>query len=351
MEKRIRILYTIPNFKTAGSQYVLLSLYKRIDRSVFDPFICVEKFPEMIPDDIPLDRQLVFQWTGNKLNDVRNFRRLLKQHKIDVLHSWDYKSNYLEALATRMAGVKNLYTKKNNAWSKRWKLKSFLASHIAYDNPELKDRFFASWLFRNKIFFIPHGVDTEIFRPLEAIINEGFNIVCIGNIGTNKNQLFLLKVLEQLPQDVVLHLYGKEDKDYRKQLDDYITDNQLGSRVFFHGFVENKDIPQVLRNMDLFVLPSINEGLPVSILEALACGVPVLSSDSGGGARYLLDAEHVFSLSNPKELVDRISRFYDMEASQMENLAIEVVKLVLERHTIEMEVLAYENLYKKMMLK
>src|SRR5690606_31742285 len=150
------------------SQYVLLSLYKRIARGIFDPFICVEKFPEMITEDVPLDHQLVFEWTGNKLKDLRNFRKLLKRNKIDILHSWDYKSNYLEALATRLAGVKYVYTKKNNAWSKRWKLKSFLASHIAYDNPEMKERFFTSWLFRNKVSFIPHGVDTEIFRPLEA---------------------------------------------------------------------------------------------------------------------------------------------------------------------------------------
>src|SRR5690554_5957433 len=100
--KRIKVLLTIPNFKTAGSQNVLLSLYRRIDRGVFDPFICVERFPELIPQEVPLDHQLVFEWTGNKLKDVRNFRKLLKRNKIDILHSWDYKSNYLEALATKL---------------------------------------------------------------------------------------------------------------------------------------------------------------------------------------------------------------------------------------------------------
>ena len=82
MDKRIRILYTIPNFKTAGSQYVLLSLYRNIDTTVFDPYACIEKFPEMIPKDILEEKRLHFEWTGNKIQDILNFRRLLKKNKI-----------------------------------------------------------------------------------------------------------------------------------------------------------------------------------------------------------------------------------------------------------------------------
>jgi hypothetical protein len=44
---KIKVLYTIPNFKTAGSQYVVLSLFKHIDTSKFEPFVAVEKFPEL----------------------------------------------------------------------------------------------------------------------------------------------------------------------------------------------------------------------------------------------------------------------------------------------------------------
>lgn len=187
MNKRIKILYTIPNFKTAGSQYVLLSLLRNIDKTVFDAYICIEKFPETVPADV-LEKQLIlFKWTSNKTHDNWKLGKTLKEIKIDILHSWDYKSNYLEALACRMAGVKYLYTKRNNAWSKRWRLKSFLSHHIAYDNPAIKSRFFNSFLLKNKIFFIPYGVDTSIFKPLEQSSHNNFNIVCIGNIEPNKN--------------------------------------------------------------------------------------------------------------------------------------------------------------------
>ncbi|WP_417370999.1 glycosyltransferase family 4 protein [Gelidibacter japonicus] len=344
-KKRIRVLFTIPNFKTAGSQYVVLSLFKGINRDVFDPFICIEKSPESFPVEIPEDRRLVFCFDQTFLLNLWEFRKLLHQNDIDIVHSWDYKSNYFEAYATRVAGVKYLFTKKNNSWSKRWKLKSILSNHIAYDNPDMRERFFNSILFKNKISFIPHGVDTEVFKPLPRKPHESFNLVCIGNICANKNQLFLIKLLPNLTENVVLHLYGKEDKEYRKKLEIFINKNNLTSRVYFYGYVENKSLPEVFRKMDVFILPSINEGLPVSILEALACGIPVLSSDSGGGARYLLDPVYIFSLDDPKDLCEKINRFQEMKVCENVKIIQGGRQMICNQYNIEKEIMTYENLY------
>ena len=345
---KIKILFTIPNFKTAGSQYVLLSLFRNIDRTVFEPFICVEKFPESVPKDILENEVILFNWSGKMSRDVLDFRSVLKKQKIDILHSWDYKSNYTEALACRLAGVRYLYTKKNNAWSKRWMLKSLLSSHIAYDNPEMKTRFFKSLLLRHKISFIPHGVDTNVFKPLEPIDRTTFNVVCVGNIGDNKNQLFIIKALKNLPQNIVLHLYGKEDKEYRKNLDDFIELNNMKERVLFHGFLENVTIPQVYRKMDLFVLASYQEGLPVSILEALACGLPVLSSDSGGGAKYILSrgGGYIFDLDNPNSLADNLKRMATNK-EEIKRLSVEGIKNIKANFSVQNEISSYEKVYLK----
>lgn len=351
MTRKIRVLFTIPNFRTAGSQYVLLSLYRRLDRKFFDPFVSVESNFDLIPEEIPEDRRLLLKWSGKWMQDITSFIKILKQHNIDIIHSWDYKSNYLEALTSKVAGVKYLYTKKNNSWSKRWKLKSILSSHIAFDNPDMKERFFASIFLRNKISFIPHGVDTEVFKPLSHKPHDSFNLVCIGNIGANKNQLYIVKLLPLLPENVVLHLYGKEDKEYRKKLESYVRKNDLASRVNFHGYVDNASLPEVFRKMDVFILPSINEGLPVSILEAMSCGIPALSSDSGGGARYLLDSPNIFSLNNPIELSHKINKFQKMKISEKKRVSKSERQKVLLQHTIEKEVLAYENLYKDIIRK
>ncbi len=346
-KNKIKILYTIPNFKTAGSQYVLLSLFKKINKTKFDPYVCVEKYPELIPEVIPLDKRIVFEYTGKVKIDIIRFRKAIKSNNIDIIHSWDYKSNYIEPLVSRFSGVKYLYTKKNNALSKRWFLKSIFSNHIAYNNPEMKKRFFNISFFQNKISFIPHGVDTDIFKPLKKTSRNTFNIGCIGNINTNKNQLFLVKSLLSLPENVVLHLYGNEEKEYRKFLNEYIEKHTLENRVQFHGFIENKRVPKALNTLDLFILPSLNEGLPVSIIEAMACGVPVLSSDSGGGAKYLLNSEYIFDLKNKDELIEKIVNIYYLQQDERNKILKQGVKQIKENHSIKGEVQAYENIYKR----
>jgi glycosyltransferase involved in cell wall biosynthesis len=265
------------------------------------------------------------------------------------VHSWDYKSLDVEVLGSRLAGVKYLFTKKNAAWSKRWFLKSLLASHIAYDNPFMKKNFFSHKLLKNKTTFIPHGVNTDLFFPMESAKEEGsnFNICCVGNINNNKNQGFIVDALKDLPAKIHLNLYGKVDPSYIKKLDIKITNSGLKDRIHFKGFVENKNLPKVLNEHDIFILASVREGLPVSILEALACGLPVLSSDSGGGARYIFKdsvSDSVFKLSNPKNFKALILKLYDNK-DYYKLKSKESLSIVIERFQLEREVKQYEQLY------
>ncbi len=347
MDRRIKILFTIPNFKTAGSQFVLLAIFKGINKEKFEPFIAVEKYPELIPDDIQTQNHFVFRKTGNSWVDIKNISHQLKNAGIDIVHSWDHKSEIFEAVACRVAGVKYIFTKKNNAWSKRWMFKSLLANHIAYDNPDMKKRFFSNNFLNKKTTFVPHGVDIKIFKEHEKIPHSSFNICSVGNISENKNQLLIIKSLLSLAENVHLHLYGKAEEEYLKKLKEYVRDNVLGERVHFHGFVENMELPEVFRAQDLFILASHNEGLPVSILEALACGVPVLSSDSGGGARYILKDEaggYIFNIDQIQELIERINflrenqGIYDQKRKQ-------AINNIENRFKLDNEISTYENLY------
>lgn len=349
MPRKCRILFTIPNFRTAGSQYVVLSLVQGLDKSRFEVFIAVEKNPELIPDVIPLSHKLRYQLTGKTAKDALGFSGLLKKHKIDLVHSWDYKSLAVEALGSRLACVKYLFTKKNAAWSKRWFLKSFLASHIAYDNPTMKNEFFNSHFLKHKITFIPHGVDTNVFRPLGLKEEENsiFKICCVGNINDNKNQKFIIDALKDLPVGIHLNIYGKAEPNYLRELKSKIAQLKLENRVHFHGYIENKHLPEILNQQDLFILASKKEGLPVSILEALACGLPVLSSDSGGGAKYIFKdnvVDSVFKIDdieNLKRLILTLSEdkvFYKRKSK-------ESLDTIHKRFQLEREIKQYEQLY------
>lgn len=346
--KPLNILYTIPNFKTAGSQNVLLSIIRGLDTSAFNVFVAVEKFPELIPADILSSNQIHVLFSDEFWKDVKVFSKVLKQNKIDVCHSWDYKSNFVEATACRKSGVKYIYTKKNNAWSKRWFLKSLLAHHIAYNNPEMKSRFFNSIVLKSKITFIPHGVDLKYFKPLKGSDKNTFNLCCIGNIVENKNQIQIIEALRVLPNHVHLNFFGKEDENYRDKLNTHIEKYHLRDRVSFKGFIKNEEIPIVLSQQDLFILASKQEGLPVSILEALACGIPVLSSNSGGGSAFILkDDKGGFIFNSTEDLIERIKSITEDEVL-FQKLKKEAFENIQSRFSLKYEVNAYKNLYLKL---
>ena len=349
MSKKINILFTIPNFKTAGSQFVLLAIYNKLDRNKFNSKILVEKFPDCFPNEVAKEDQLFLPLQEKPSLYIKKLSSLLKKNEIDVVHSWDYKSNSLEALACRIAGVKYIYTKKNNAWSKRWFVKSILSHHIAYDNPDMFRRFFDTIWLKNKVTFIPHGVDISVFKPRKVKIDaDKFLIGCIGVIGENKNQLFLLKALLKLPKVVNIVLYGKSDAGYIKKITSFIEKHQLQERVTIQGFIENEKIPEILATFDVLALVSKNEGLPVTLLEAMACGVPVLSSDSGGGARYIVGEEQGgFIFTSEEDFISKIKSL--LSNPEIKNkLSKKAIQRVQNNFTLQAEVSAYERLYKKL---
>lgn len=351
MNSKINILFTIPNFKTAGSQFVLLGIYKALDRAQFQPYVLVEKYPEIFPSEIIESERLHLTETVGKASYIHELADLLKVKKIHVLHSWDYKSNSIEALACRKAGVAYLYTKKNNSWSKRWFAKSLLASHVAYNNPEMRMRFFDSIWLRNKITFIPHGLNQAVFYPREkqTEINK-VTIGCIGVLGPNKNQLFLLKALAQLPANFQVFFFGKEESSYRKKMNEYIIEKNLENRVFFNGYIANEKIPEAMATFNISVLSSVQEGLPLSIMEAMACGVPILSSNSGGGARYLLEEvsdDCIFELDTPDQLISQLLKLSE-QPELSERLKVYGQERIAAHFSIKRETSAYQTIYQKL---
>ncbi|WP_040278190.1 glycosyltransferase family 4 protein [Psychroserpens damuponensis] len=348
MTKKTRILFTIPNFDTAGSQYVLLAIIDKLDKSHFDVFIGVQKSQELIPNVVPDDHKMLIDYTGSFLKDIYSLAKVLYRFKIDLVHSWDYKSNFIEPIACRLAFTPYLYTKKNAAWSKRWFLKSLLSKHIAYNHPKMKSNFFNHFLLRNKVSFIHHGINLVQFKPIESNHkDEGvFKMCCIGNIGDNKNQLFILEQLKVLPEAIHLYLFGNADPVYLIKLKDFITKEQLHNRVHLREFVENDQLPELLNGFDLFLLVSRREGLPVSILEALACGVPVLCSESGGGTQYILAEEKggvVFNLNQPEKFKESLLKFFNNK--EYFHQKKKEATLTARKFDLLKEVKAYESLY------
>ena len=159
-----------------------------------------------------------------------------------------------------------------------------------------------------KVVKIPGvGLNIEAFTPGDVKIHEGFRLVTIGEINKNKNHEVVIRALALLKDSNINYtIYGKGDRiDYLKKL---VNEYGLDEQVVFAGYCNE---PQtVLRETDVFVFPSIREGLGMAALEALACGVPVIGLDNRGTREYLRDGENglVCKRNDAKEFAYNIRR-------------------------------------------
>jgi glycosyltransferase involved in cell wall biosynthesis len=131
-----------------------------------------------------------------------------------------------------------------------------------------------------KLEVVENGVNTGLFAPQKKsqIKNPKFQILYIGALQPRKNVHLLIDALSNLPEEYQLTIVGKGDEEYEKSLHTLVAKKNLESRISFKGYIEYPKLPPVYQKADIFVLPSSYEGLPKVVLEALACGVPVLAS-------------------------------------------------------------------------
>lgn len=146
---------------------------------------------------------------------------------------------------------------------------------------------------------IPNGVDVENFSreiskdDIEKIRSDfskkNQKILVTSSRLAEKNGLeYVIKAMPKLPEYVFLILgIGELEKDLKK----LAKDLDVSDRVFFQGFIPHKDLPKYLKVSDIFIRPSISEGLGNSFLEAMAIGIPVIGTPVGGIPDFLTDGE------------------------------------------------------------
>lgn len=136
-----------------------------------------------------------------------------------------------------------------------------------------------------KLHVVPNGVNVERFHPKGPNIRDDYSltgddrvVLYVGGITPRKNLSDLILSLPYLEQKFKLIIIGRGAETYRSKLDAVIREKRLVERVVWAGYVPYPELPDYYRSADVLVLPSRYEGFPKVILEALACGLPVICS-------------------------------------------------------------------------
>ena len=156
-----------------------------------------------------------------------------------------------------------------------------------------------------KVEILPYPIDTRIFCPTGNMKNGNY-ILCVGRINDpRKNIKMLLKAFQSVAEkkkDVKLFIIGDEPT---KDLQNELYQLSLEGRVIFKGRILDKQtFVEYYQNALFFVLPSLQEGLGIVVLEALACGIPVVATKCGGPEMVIKDGENGFLVvnNNPNQL-------------------------------------------------
>jgi len=192
--------------------------------------------------------------------------------------------------------------------------------------PETRDALLGLGARREKVWVIPNSVDMERFGELpspESFLNqyhiplEGQVVLYVGRVDWKKGLEVALAsfrlVVEEVP-DAVLVVVGR-DCGYSSFLRELCCRLGLGGRVFLVGEVGEEGLCSAYAAADVLLLTSVYEGLPTVVLEALACGVPVVAS-RGGGTAYVLNSGDVGFLTDFGDVKNTASFMTDLLTDQ-----------------------------------
>jgi L-malate glycosyltransferase len=160
---------------------------------------------------------------------------------------------------------------------------------------------------------IPNGVDLERFRPAQISNRPSqLRLVTVGRLSVTKRIDLLIDTVEILVKDgyqVLLTVIGSGSEQNR--LEQLISQKKVGHCVKMKGFVEPKDMPDIYRSSDLYISGSMQEGMSNAMLEAMASGLPIITTACEGLDELIEDNGIILEQADAKRMAAEIKKFAD----------------------------------------
>ncbi|RPK15252.1 glycosyltransferase [Priestia endophytica] len=293
MEK-IKVFHVIPDLGTGGAEKLAIDICSFLDKDKFDVTLVSLYEPQSnIYEKLAIDSGLKVLFLNKKKGfDYRIFfklNKLFRKEKPDIIHTHLYVGPYvlipmiLNRVKGRIHTVHNIASKelrssKRKIMSLAYKYFNVIPVAISdYIKETIKNEYDMDL---ERIPCIYNGIDTEKFSKVSNINND-FTFIHVGRFSPQKNHELLIdsfaKALEENP-NILLKLVG--DGNLKTKIEKKVQDLGIEDKIIFRGI--QKDITKELNAANAFVLSSDWEGLPISVLEAMSCGLPIISTKCGG---------------------------------------------------------------------
>lgn len=295
----MRILYVIDSMTKDGAESQLLKTLERLKSDEYEVYVILsrtegERIRELTA--LPCVRDVtILKSEGKKRKILENACALggvIKAIQPDLVHSWLWYSNFLCGLSHRLRlshRIPLIVSQRGDYHARYSKFRLWITEKIIYNsadilltNSEQIRRHLQDIYPKKTIYSIPNFLElpTEEWTPTQRDSIEK-RIVCVGRFAPEKGHRYLIEALNRLDcKDLSWQCVFLGDGELQSELSDFTENLNLSDKITFPGFCD--DVYPVLLQSDLFVLPSLHEGSPNALIEAMGLGLPCIASDVGG---------------------------------------------------------------------
>jgi glycosyltransferase involved in cell wall biosynthesis len=363
---KMKVVHIVPMLSPGGAERVAVHIVRGLNRQRYEPIVI--SFTERLGCDLDSlleEAGVEVRYLGKHPGfDYRVYPRLhpaIKYYRPDIVHTHLHVLRYALPSLLLLKRTSLLHTVHNLAereieprarWIQRYALNhGVVPVAVAQEVALSLERLYGV----RRCRVISNGIPTDCYacprtprsdwRTTQGFADEDVLFVCVARFAPQKNHALLVKAFAQGPAaDPKAHLVLVGEGILREGLEEQAKNLGLDDRVHFLGL--RTDIPDVLGAMDVFVLSSDWEGNPLSVIEAMASGLPIVSTDAGGVPKLFESGKEGFIVPRGDVQVLANSMAYllrDQEARQSFGRA--AARRAKENFDVSTMVQAYEELY------
>ena len=358
-DNRIKILYLVNSSEIGGAEKSLLLLIDNIDRTKFEISVICLRGTGIFTEELKIRNIPVFIFNIKKKPfSIFNVYITIKRIKPDIIQSFLFISNIIGRIAGKLAGVKVIISSQRSVdkWRRwyHWKIdrltskfttliisNSFSGKRVLVEKGKIKSK---------KIIVIPNGVKSNQKRKPYLKREIGFDVEetvigTVGNLREVKDHKTFIKVASEISrkfQNIKFLIAGKGPLE--RELKKIAELSGLKKKIVFVGFI--KEIEKVYSAIDIFVLTSFWEGCPLSILEAMSFGIPVVSFSVGDVPYIIQNGKDGFFVKDRDftELIEKIKLLLKNETLR-DKIGKNAKEKIRREFTVEKMVKRYTDIY------
>lgn len=364
---RIKILHVVLSLEPGGMENGLVNVAGRLNRDKFEVHVCcLERggdFIQRLPE--PANVSVLKKPPGFSFQSVGALAKVIARVKPHLIHSHNLGPLIYSSLATGMGWWRPILQGEHGLPEPQRAPKSLRQRKFFYRacrrvqtvSRGLRENLIELGMPASKIMVIQNGVDTERFIPADpqkareeiGLPTEGSVFGIVGRFDVLKRHSELIDAFVQLPQafsNAQLLIVGDGGSEFER-VTEKVRSSPAKNRIHMVGF---KSEPRPFyQAMDLLVVPSLLEGLSNVVLEAMACGVPVLAHSACGNVEIIRSGQDgvIADLASADRLSEQMAKTLSHRAHLLE-MGIAARQNVLERFSMRNMVENYETVYREL---